>query len=171
MPTRMDSVLSQGMGKIKAVKAALKGLTGVFRTLTEQHGEVASLLERAKTSDEKFTQLWPTIKRELISHERAEVRELYPYLRVYTETRAMADHHDAEANTLEWLISQVDELAIGSRERKDAYETLVDTVLHHAAEEESEIFPKAQEEMGKDLARTVDERFRATKAAVANSIL
>jgi hemerythrin superfamily protein len=171
MPTRMDSMLSTGMGKLKAVKARLKGLTGVFKTLTEQHGEVVALLERAKTSDEKFTQLWPTIKRELISHERAEVRELYPYLRIYPETRAMADHHDAEANTLEWLIAQVDELGIGTQERKDTFQRLIDTVVHHASEEESEIFPKAQEEMGKQLARTVDERFLATKEAVAASIV
>lgn len=106
MPNRMDSMLSHGMGKAKAVKARLTGLVGVFNTLAEQHGEVMALLERAKTSDEKFTHLWPTIKRELISHEKAEVREVYPYLRTYPETRALADHHDTEANELESLIAQ-----------------------------------------------------------------
>lgn len=171
MPNRMDSMLSHGMGKVKAVKARLKGLHGVFRTLAEQHGEVSVLLERAKTSDEKFTELWPTIKRELISHEKAEVRELFPYLRIYPETRALADHHDAEANQLEWLIKQVDELAIGSEQRKDVYQKLIDTVLHHAREEESEIFPKAMECMGKELAGQVDVKFKSTKDQIAKTVM
>lgn len=171
MPSRMDSMLSTGMGKMKAVKARLKGLVGVFKTLTEQHGEVAALLERAKSSDEKFTELWPYIKRELVSHEKAEVRELYPYLRIYPETRALADHHDAEAGQLEWLIGKIDELPIGSQERKDRYTELVDMVLHHASEEEGEIFPKAQDCMGKELARQVDAKFQATKKVIADQVV
>ena len=167
---RMDSVLSTGMGKMKAVKARLKGLVGVFKTLSEQHGEVSMLLERAKASDEKFTELWPVIKKELISHETAEVRELYPYLRIYPETRALADHHDAEARQLEWLIRTIDELPIGSPERRDRYAELVEMVVHHASEEESEIFAKAQDCMGKDLARQVDARFLATKKAIADDV-
>lgn len=171
MPNRMDSMLSTGMGKMKAVRARMRGLVGVFKTLSEQHGEVAALLERAKSSDEKFTALWPFIKKELVSHEKAEVRELYPYLRIYPETRALADHHDAEAGRLEWLIGRIDQLPIGSQERRNRYTELVDVVLHHATEEESEIFPKAQEAMGKDLAREVDAKFLATKKAIADQVI
>lgn len=170
MPNRMDSMLSTGMGKMKAVKAGLKGLVGVFRTLTEQHGEVAVLLERAKASNEKFTELWPFLKKELISHEKAEVRELYPYLRIYPETRALADHHDAEAGKLEWLIAKIDELPIGAQERRDRYDELVEMVVHHASEEESEIFAKAQDCMGKDLARQVDAKYQATKKVIADQV-
>src|SRR5512138_490848 len=95
---RMDSMLSRGLGTFKAVKARLSGLVGIFKTLSEQHGEVTALLERAKLSDERFTELWPEIRRELLSHERAEVRELYPVLRLHAQTVALADHHDAEAS-------------------------------------------------------------------------
>jgi len=56
-------------------------------------------------------------------------------------------------------------------ERKDRYSERVETVLHHAAEEESEIFPKAQDCMGKDLARQVDAAFRATRKAVADHVI
>jgi hypothetical protein len=76
MPSRIDSMLSHGLGKVKEVKARLTGLVGVFATLAEQHGEVAALLQSARRSDEKFAELWPTIRRELISHEHAELREV-----------------------------------------------------------------------------------------------
>lgn len=167
MPNRMDSMLSHGMGKVKAVKARLSGLVGVFRTLAEQHGEVAALLERARTSDEKFTQLWPTIRRELLSHEKAELREVYPVLRARDATRALAEHHDVEAGELEQMITNLDELAIGSPARRELYHRLVDTVLHHAREEESDIFPKAQDAIGKPEAEALESRFLTAKDQIA----
>jgi hemerythrin superfamily protein len=170
MPNRMDSIVSQGMGKMKAVKARLSGLVGVFKTLAEQHGEVAALLERGKASDEKFTQLWPTIRRELISHEKAELREVYPVLRARDATRPLADHHDAEASKLEQLIASVDDLAIASPARRDVYQQLIDAVLHHAHEEESDIFPKAQDAIGKDQAEALEPKFLTAKQQIAAGI-
>lgn len=167
MPNRMDSMLSHGMGKVKAVKARLSGLVGVFQTLAEQHGEVTVLLEKAKSSDDKFTQLWPTIRRELISHEKAEMREVYPVLRARDATRQLADHHDAEASQLEQLIASIDECAIGSPARRELYQRLIDTVLHHAREEETEIFPKAQDAIGKDQAEALETRFLTAKQQIA----
>jgi hemerythrin superfamily protein len=170
MPNRMDSTLSHGMGKVKAVKARLSGLVGVFKTLAEQHGEVTVLLERAKSSNEKFSELWPTIRRELLSHEQAEMREVYPVLRARDATRDLADHHDAEASEMELLITTIDELAIGSSERVEMYERLVDAVQHHAREEETDIFPKAQDAIGKDQAEAMDEKFLSAKQQIAQAM-
>lgn len=170
MPSRMDSILSHGMGKVKAAKARLSGLVGVFKTLAEQHGEVTALLERAKASDEKFSQLWPTIRRELLSHEQAEMREVYPMLRTRDATRALADHHDAEARELEQLIASVDELAFGSSAQREMFQRLLDKVVHHAREEENDMFPKAQHAIGKDQTEALEARFLATKQQIAGSL-
>lgn len=163
MPNRTDSILSHGMGKVKAVKARLSGLVGVFQTLAEQHGEVLMLLERAKASDQKFSELWPTIRRELLSHERAELRELYPVLRTNDTTRVLADDHDAEAAELEEQIADIDRLVVGSGVRRRAFQHLIDTVKHHAHEEERKIFRKAQQVFGKEQATAIDAKFLATK--------
>jgi hemerythrin superfamily protein len=167
MPTRIDSMLSHGMGKVKAVKARLSGLVGVFRTLAEQHGEVTMLLERAKVSDARFAELWPTIRRELLSHERAELRELYPHLRSNENTRALADRHDAEASELEELVKRIDELEVNTTSRRDTFRVLIETVASHAREEETKIFPKAQEALGKDQAGVLEAKFLATKKQIA----
>lgn len=82
MPNRMDSMISKGAGMVKAVKARLEGLVGVFKTLAEQHGEVAALLKRLQHSPDKRSELWPEIRRELLSHERAELREVYAHRHV-----------------------------------------------------------------------------------------
>jgi hemerythrin superfamily protein len=167
MPNRMDSMLSHGMARVKAVKARLSGLVGVFKTLASEHGEVRVLLERAKTSDERFVDLWPTIRRELISHEKAERRELYPVLRAHPETRSIADHHDAEADELDALIASVDALGVGTPELRATFQRLIDLVVHHAHEEESNFFPKAQEVIGKDRAELIEPKFLAAKRQLA----
>jgi hemerythrin superfamily protein len=166
----MDATLAHGMGKVKAIRARLSGLVGVFKTLAEQHGEVTMLLERAKASNEKFAQLWPTIRRELLSHEKAELREVYPMLRTREATRPLADHHDLEAQELEQLIRAVDELAIGAPERTELYNQLVATVVEHAREEETAIFPRAQEAIGKAQAEAIEATFLAAKQQIAQSL-
>jgi hemerythrin superfamily protein len=170
MPDRIDSMISEGMGKVKAAKARISGLVGVFKTLAEQHGQIAAMLERARTSDDKFSELWPEIRRELLSHEQGEIREVYPVLRELDETRALADHHDAEAREMEQLIANIHELAAGSPARRETYQQLVDKMLHHAREEEDDIFPRAQDAIGKDEAEALEARFLAAKQQIAQAM-
>jgi hemerythrin superfamily protein len=170
MPSHVDSMLSKGMGKVKEVKARVTGLVGVFATLAEQHGEVAALLERAKSSDDKFAELWPMIRRELLSHEQGELREVYPLLRARQAVRELADHHDAEAAQLEQLIRMIDGLSVGSPARREQLERLTDMVLHHAREEETDIFPKAQDALGKAAAEELEAKFMMTKQQIAQAV-
>jgi hemerythrin superfamily protein len=163
----MDSMLSHGVARVKAVTARLSGLVGVFQTLASQHAEVKVLLERAKTNDERFADLWPTIRRELISHEEAERREVYPVMRSHVELAELADHHDAEAAQLDMMIASLDSMVPATAERRAAFERLIDTVTEHAQEEEKSIFPKAQEVLGKSMAMRLDASFQSAKRKIA----
>jgi hemerythrin superfamily protein len=168
MPNRLDSMVSKGVGKVKAVKARMAGLVGVFNTLVEQHGEVSVLLKSLQKDPEKRTDLWPEIRRELIAHERGELRVLYPELRAHVETRDFADEHDREAIELENLIERID-TALDDTWRP-LFDRLVDAVLTHTEHEETVIFPRALEVIGGDRARELDAGFRAAKLQVANAV-
>jgi hemerythrin superfamily protein len=161
MPNRMDSMLSKGAGVMKGFKARLEGLTGVFKTLAEQHGQVAAMLKRLQSKPEKKAELWPEIRRELLSHERGELREVYPVLRQHVQTRALAEHHDQEAAEMERLIEQLDTATADDWRR--LFDQLTDTVIHHANEEENSIFPKAQEAIGDQAAKELEARFLSAK--------
>ncbi|TMQ13575.1 MAG: hypothetical protein E6J90_28225 [Deltaproteobacteria bacterium] len=50
------------------------------------------------------------------------------------------------------------------------YDQLVDTVIHHAEEEEKEIFPKALDAIGDQTAKDLDERFLAAKQHAASAV-
>ena len=167
MPNRMDSMMSKGAGVMKGVKARLDGLVGVFRTLAEQHAEVSTLLKRLQDKPEKRSELWPEIRRELLSHERGEIREVYPVLRQHVATRALAEHHDQEAADLERLIERLDMAT--ADDWLPLYDQLVDTVIQHAGEEETAIFPKALEAIGDKQAKELDARFLAAKKQAATT--
>lgn len=166
----MDTLISKGKAKLKQVRAKASGMTGVFSTLTQQHGEVEALLARVQDDADKRRALWPTIRMELLSHERAEIQQVYPALRYHEATRSVADQHDAEANDLEQLIQRLDATEISSALWGELFDQLVDTVLAHATEEETEMFPLAQDTLGKARSKELDSAFLATKQRIASSI-
>lgn len=164
MPKTMDNVIAQGMGAVKAVKARIEGLVGVFNTLAEQHGEVAALLKRLQAHPERRVELWPVIRAELVSHEQSELRELYPVLRQFPETLALADEHDEEARDMSAMIQRLDEVDLYTDTWRALFDEMAATVVHHATEdEEQRIFPEAQRVLGEDLARTLDAKLLAVK--------
>jgi hemerythrin superfamily protein len=165
MTNRAETLASKVVGGAKAAKATLEGLTGVFRHLEKEHGEVSALLMRLKSSSDPDVrrELFPTIRRQLLAHERAEVAELYPALKSNPQTEAMATEHDSDANGLESAIEALTAVAVDSPNWPAALETLVERVHHHVSLEESDYFPKAQR-VFKDRANELLERYEEAKA-------
>lgn len=164
MPTRTTDTLSS-----TPPAAARTGdrLIGVFSTLAEQHRQVAAMLAQLQQDPASRALQWPAVRRELVSHEHGEVRELYPVLRQYEELRAFADRHDEEARELEALIGRLDTLDVQSAAWGDVLDVLVSTVLHHAKdEEEREIFPAAQNAIGEARAIELDAKVLLAKQLV-----
>jgi len=154
---------------VHSLEARLHGLTGVFRVLAEQHGEAGALLKRAAADPDKRMALWPKIREELSSHEKGEMAEVYPVLRQFVETRAIAEHHDREAGELSSLIERIDQTSPSSDDWSRFFEQLVDMVEHHVEEEEHEIFPKAQKVIGAERSKEIEPRFLAAKKAAIGS--
>lgn len=153
---------------MKRVTARREGLTGVFETLAEQHGAVWVLLTRMQDKPEKKPELWPEIRRELLSHECGETLAIYPALREYPTLSAFAEHHDQEAGVMESLIYKVD--AAPGEDWRSPYGELVDSALRHADEEEREIFPKAQAIIGEQGAKDLEVKFLAAKKQSAGIV-
>ncbi|MCW5803628.1 MAG: hemerythrin domain-containing protein [Deltaproteobacteria bacterium] len=157
MPTRVDAILARTAGKAKAARA--RGLVGVWRTLAEQHDEVTALLRRLRANPELQPELWPALRRELLAHERAELREVYPVLRGHERTHALADHHDEEVTRIEQLVEDLD--AASSDDWDATFDRLVEAVVRHVEEEELVTFPTALAVLGDKQAHDLDVRVRA----------
>jgi hemerythrin superfamily protein len=123
-----------------------------------------------KASPAQRRELWPTIREKLVSHERGEVRELYPELRARPELAELADHHDDEARELDDLIDRIEAMPYDAADWGPMFETLAAAVLRHANEEEKTIFPRAQTVLGADKAKEIDVRFRDSQNKIAAQI-
>jgi hemerythrin superfamily protein len=163
MPKRVDELMSEGMGKMKGVKARLSGLVGVFQTLAEQHGEAGALLKRIKADAGKRAELWPVAREALITHEHGELDAVYPELSLHAETRPLAVEHSREADELEATIQQIDALPMDSVDWEDAFDSLVAKIEMHVEEEEKTIFPRAQKVIGDDRAKALDPMFKSAQ--------
>jgi len=164
MPNRTNETGAKTARKGAPHKPGAEGLLGVFQTLADQHDEVAAMFDQLKGQPESRAILWPQLRRELISHEHCEVRELFPVLRQFEETRALADHHDEEARDLDAMIARLDTLDIQSEAWTALFDELVTTVVHHAKdEEEAQLFPVAQRVIGKPRAIELEAKVLAAK--------
>jgi len=145
---------------------------GVFGTLVKQHAEAAALLSQLKQTSDASSRLqqWAKLRLELLSHEKSEIRILYPELRGIESTRDISDAHDEEAQTLEATIHQLDKLDTASSEWTAKLETLGRLLQKHVQEEEGEFFPRALAALGEDEAQKLDARIIAEKTSVMGEL-
>lgn len=163
MPTIMDSLKAKGRGIAERLEARSKGLVGIFARLSKEHGEVSALLDIVRKDPSKRVALWPKIRLALLGHERGELESLYAELRADARGSEIATLHDAQAAQLESLVRSVDGAAIESETWSATFDQLMIAVMVHAEEEETELFPQAQDVLGKDRARALEDVFVAAK--------
>lgn len=172
MPNPIEKMAAKGAAKAAAVGARAKGLTGVFNKLAEQHRETAVLLKRAESVEDpaKREDLWRTIKRKLLSHERAELSTVYPALKQDASLQDIPQHHNAEVPELEAAIAAVENAGFGSLEWRALVGRLRELITLHAHEEENEFFPRAEEALGEKVSAELEGRFLAAQEKAAKGI-
>jgi hemerythrin-like domain-containing protein len=168
MPTHLEKAASKAVGTAKKVKGTLEGVSGVFKTLMEEHGEVSALLARLLASSERDTRarLWPTVRKELVSHEKGEVAVVFGAFQENPQTVDLALHHNDEAQKLASLIGKIQELDFDDPLWGPTLEQLVQLVKHHVQEEENEIFPAGQAALGDEKVEALNKSYLAKKKAV-----
>ena len=171
MPNKIEKAASEAMGVIKDVKAGLKGLTGVFRHLMEEHGKVTALIKRVSMSSDESVRanLFPTIRSELIGHEEGELRAVYPVLAEYPETSTIAEEHAKQAGELRQAIDELDRLPFSDAGWGPAFDRLATLVENHVSKEESDYFPKAQKVLGDERSKELLPAFESAKKSAPNS--
>jgi hemerythrin superfamily protein len=170
MTNPAEELASKAMGAVKMGKATIEGLTGIFKKLAQEHGEVSALLMRVNSSSDPQVraELFPKIRAELLSHEQGEMTVLYPAYREFPETAAIADKHDREAGQLQKMIEAVSTTEYQDPNWATRFDALVDLVKRHVAEEEEDIFPKGQKALG-DRTQVLETEFKQVKQAALSS--
>lgn len=165
MPNPVENIAAKTAGKAAGVRARVRGLTGVFNLLAQQHREAAVLLKRAKQASEpeQRREHWLAVRRELICHERAELTTVYPALHEIDELAGIETSHANDAEQLEAAMSRIDTAGFATSRWPDLLEDLIQLVERHAELEEKEFFPRAQDALGKEAADALEGPFRAAR--------
>ena len=139
----------------------------VLKLLKKDHSDVQSLFSKfdhsGKSSHQKKGELFEKIRRELQIHSRAEEEIFYPALKSLNGegrklvTEALKEHRDIDE-----LLTQISRLTPADKNFDERMETLIETVDHHVAEEEGEIFRFAEENYSpeelEEVGRQIEER-------------
>jgi iron-sulfur cluster repair protein YtfE (RIC family) len=132
----------------------------------EMFAEIDELSERASA---KARQLYAQIKQELQIHTRVEEEVVYPALERLRikESRKLAFEAYEEHAVAKQLMQEIDRGGARDERFRAKLKVLKDIVLHHAQEEEREIFPKLK----RGLNREARERLGAQIIGVKQQLL
>ena len=120
--------------------------------LKSDHKKVSELLERLESQDAKtakrltldiFEQLTDAVQ----AHTRMEERVFYPALEEKSETRALVEEFYKEHRQVDALLARLDKLKDepSGRDWTAQLDQLKRSVEQHVVEEESELFPRAEQ--------------------------
>lgn len=115
--------------------------------LKEDHRKVKKLFasyDKLEDDDPQCDHLFEEIKKELTIHSKIEEEIFYPAVEgaENEEARTLVKEANEEHKIVKTLLQEIDALEDGDQTECDAkMKVLKDAVLHHAEEEEKEIFP------------------------------
>lgn len=121
--------------------------------LTKQHQEAKALFERIEASGDngEKQRLLEEVMAALKTHTKIEEEVLYPVLRNQVKgggemfEEAMQEHEEAKK-----AMKELESMTPADADWQKHFEILMHGVLHHATEEEVEMFPKLQEQYSAD---------------------
>ena len=142
----------------------------ILDAIRDDHDEIRSLLrellETADEDGEKRTDLIHQIKDVVIPHARAEEAVLYNSMRKADAPTDMVYHGFAEHAETEVLLHTLVTTNAVDVGWKAVAQKLHDSLIHHVDEEESDLFPQAQEAFSEEQLEAMAEEFLAKKPEV-----
>jgi iron-sulfur cluster repair protein YtfE (RIC family) len=131
--------------------------------------KLEALAETSSRAVKRRKQLYEAIRTELEAHTTIEEQIFYPAFRKHLSTsdaekmyfEALEEHHAARVVLADLGKADPATPSFGGKAK-----VLKELVLHHAEEEEDEMFPKARKALGKDLLLELGERMRQRKQAL-----
>ncbi|HEY4107269.1 MAG TPA: hemerythrin domain-containing protein [Polyangiaceae bacterium] len=169
----MERAHSTATGSVLGPAGEAAGLGGIFNRLIQEHGELTTLIRRARMSADAGLRrdVYRTIRAELAVHERAESSVLYAELQRYPETRRIATQHAGFARELEEGLRELDALDAAGDEWIAAFERFSELVHAHVEEEENAFFPLARQTLGDSASWELERQYKRVKQGFANSIV
>lgn len=133
--------------------------------LLEDHQTVKALFTEISTATgERRTELFDTLRENLVRHEVAEEEIVRPLTKSYLEDGdAVANERIAEESKAEEVLKKMEKAEVGSPEWEQLFQQLRSDVLEHAEKEETIEFRQLQAKVPADELKQRGETFETAK--------
>jgi hemerythrin-like domain-containing protein len=129
----------------------------IYDILMTEHKQVADLLQQAMRDGSKET--FFKIKAKTDPHLAGEEKLFYPELQQKDELRDLVNHAYEEHNQIKSISSELESMDAGSQNWASKIKELNEAVTHHVQEEETKVFPKAQQALSQDKAQDIAQQY------------
>lgn len=123
-----------------------------------------SILLTSSADKAKREELFGTLKEALVKHAHAEEKVFYPPLRERQQAHDLIEEGLHEHHSVEDQIARMAAIPADSDDWIDAVQHLKECVQHHVNEEENEIFPKAEQLLGRQRLDQMGDEVEQAKA-------
>ena len=135
--------------------------------LHADHTEVSTLIDELISSEDYEIALREDIRDQIVigltSHARAEEEVVYSWLAKDAATRSKTQHAIREHNDIDRLVHLLKTTDVGDLNFIELAKELKGTVGHHVQEEENDLLPKAEKEIGQDQLALLIPQFNARR--------
>ena len=135
--------------------------------LKQDHREVDSLIAELEGASGdtagSYSATFQKLKTSLTVHAEAEEQIFYPAMDQFEETEELTEEAYSEHDEVKQLLEDMTGLNPGDEEFQELLAQLKESVQHHVEEEESEMFPKAEELLGEETLETMGDEIEALK--------
>lgn len=156
---RVTDAIGQVMGKVKGARQEVTGGSGIFARLSKEHGEITAMLGRVAASGQDSDarrEVYPKLRHDLLSHVRAEEKEIYSALRDIPELTEKMKHSVEEHHEIERAVAELDRTSMSDERWTEIARGLMKTVQEHVREEEGDIFPVGKKAFGEGRAEELE---------------
>ena len=138
--------------------------------LIEDHQKVKQLFEQAQQirDNQQKKELFDRIDTELAIHAEIEETIFYPALEEHNQLKQMVREAREEHEEVEQMILEIEDLATEETDFTSQLAALEETVEHHVAEEEGEMFPKVREIFNNDALERLGKELESAKGKQMN---
>ncbi|MBD2042869.1 hemerythrin domain-containing protein [Microcoleus sp. FACHB-672] len=166
--------------RVQDAVAAFTGVAGsvVSRTDDEMsirdlirmdHTKVNTLFMQVQGTDDpqKLQEYFGQIYKDLSAHSEAEEQIVYPAVRsYYPETQDLY----SEQAEMKQMLEQIKSLNPSAPNFKDNVKRLMDAVMHHVRQEETEMFPKIRDNFSDEQQKQMATEFKTAKSKVQDQL-
>jgi hemerythrin-like domain-containing protein len=145
-----------------------------LQLLKSDHDKVKKLLADGESTTERGektrTELFATIKGELIVHERIEEEIFYPALRDHPKAKDIVLEAYEEHDVVDTIMSELEDTPVTDETWGAKFKVMKENLEHHIEEEEGEMFKQARSVFDRDELEELGNRMAALKLRASQVI-